>query len=149
MEKLISIKKRSQVGMQLPRIHSHLYFFPWWRESANLPPIKGEDTGESGEAATVPRVTDAVQIPEETEMKPETDTVKDYDSLEAITNEYELKSSQQLKVKIHYLGLKTEIYLKEKKEKMQKVDEDEIQKMQVLVSSFFLKSVSFTPHSSQ
>ncbi|EPY84255.1 transcription initiation factor TFIID subunit 11 isoform 1 [Camelus ferus] len=104
------------------------------------PTEKGGETGESDETAAapgVPGVTDMDGIPEETDG--------DGDLKEAAAEEGELKSqdiSDLTAVEREDSSLltpaakKLKIDTKEKKEKKQKVDEDEIQKMQILVSSF-------------
>ncbi|XP_054578045.1 transcription initiation factor TFIID subunit 11 isoform X3 [Eptesicus fuscus] len=106
------------------------------------PAEKGGETGASDEAAAAPAgpgATDADGHPEET------DADGDGDLKEAAAEEGELKSqdiSDLTAVETEDLSLltpaakKLKIDTKEKKEKKQKVDEDEIQKMQILVSSF-------------
>ncbi|KAM5287073.1 transcription initiation factor TFIID subunit 11 isoform 2-T2 [Hipposideros larvatus] len=106
------------------------------------PTEKGGETGESNETAAAPGgpgATDTDGIPEET------DGDGDGDLKEAAAEEGELKSqdiSDLTAVEREDSSLltpaakKLKIDTKEKKEKKQKVDEDEIQKMQILVSSF-------------
>ncbi|KAF7472789.1 transcription initiation factor TFIID subunit 11 isoform X2 [Marmota monax] len=106
------------------------------------PADKGGETGESDETTVppgVPGTTDNDGIPEET------DGDGDADLKEAAAEEGELKSqdiSDLTAVEREDSSLltptakKLKIDTKEKKEKKQKVDEDEIQKMQILVSSF-------------
>ncbi|KAK1338505.1 hypothetical protein QTO34_001622 [Cnephaeus nilssonii] len=106
------------------------------------PAEKGGETGASDEAAAAPAgpgATDADGHPEET------DADGDGDLKEAAAEEGELKSqdiSDLTAVETEDSSLltpaakKLKIDTKEKKEKKQKVDEDEIQKMQILVSSF-------------
>ncbi|XP_014302471.2 transcription initiation factor TFIID subunit 11 isoform X2 [Myotis lucifugus] len=103
------------------------------------PAEKGGETEVSDEAAAGPGATDADGHPEEA------DADGDGDLKEAATEEGELKSqdiSDLTAVEREDSSLltpaakKLKIDTKEKKEKKQKVDEDEIQKMQILVSSF-------------
>ncbi|NP_001127402.1 transcription initiation factor TFIID subunit 11 isoform X2 [Pongo pygmaeus] len=106
------------------------------------PSDKGGETGESDETAAAPGdpgATDTDGIPEDT------DGDADADLKEAAAEEGELKSqdiSDLTTVEREDSSLltpaakKLKIDTKEKKEKKQKVDEDEIQKMQILVSSF-------------
>ncbi|XP_055988263.1 transcription initiation factor TFIID subunit 11 [Sorex fumeus] len=110
------------------------------------PAEKGEDTGESGEAAAAaaaapaaPRAADTDGVPEET------DADGDGDAKEAGAEEGEPKSQdisdltaaeREDSSLLTPAAKKLKIDTKEKKEKKQKVDEDEIQKMQILVSSF-------------
>ncbi|KAM7136364.1 transcription initiation factor TFIID subunit 11 isoform 2-T2 [Molossus nigricans] len=106
------------------------------------PTEKGGDTGASDETAPPPGgsgAPDTDGIPEETDGDAEGD-VK-----EAAAEDGELKSqdiSDLTAVEREDSSLltpaakKLKIDTKEKKEKKQKVDEDEIQKMQILVSSF-------------
>ncbi|XP_006907415.1 transcription initiation factor TFIID subunit 11 isoform X5 [Pteropus alecto] len=106
------------------------------------PTDKSGETGESDETAAAPggpEATDTDGIPEET------DGDGDGDLKEAAAEEGELKSqdiSDLTAVEREDSSLltpaakKLKIDTKEKKEKKQKVDEDEIQKMQILVSSF-------------
>ncbi|XP_005881813.2 PREDICTED: transcription initiation factor TFIID subunit 11 isoform X2 [Myotis brandtii] len=106
------------------------------------PAEKGGETEGSDEAAAAPAgpgTTDADGHPEEA------DADGDGDLKEAATEEGELKSqdiSDLTAVEREDSSLltpaakKLKIDTKEKKEKKQKVDEDEIQKMQILVSSF-------------
>ncbi|XP_055266723.1 transcription initiation factor TFIID subunit 11-like [Moschus berezovskii] len=105
------------------------------------PMEKGGETGESDETAAAPggpRVTDTDGIPEET------DGDGDGELKEAVAEEGELKSQdisdltavEREDSLLTPAAKKLKIDTKEKKEKKQKVDEDEIQKMQILVSSF-------------
>ncbi|KAM5324571.1 transcription initiation factor TFIID subunit 11 isoform 1-T1 [Glossophaga mutica] len=106
------------------------------------PPEKGGETGASDETVAAPGssgATDMDGIPEET------DGDGDGDLKEAVAEEGELKSqdfSDLTAIEREDSSLltpaakKLKIDTKEKKEKKQKVDEDEIQKMQILVSSF-------------
>ncbi|XP_005656280.1 transcription initiation factor TFIID subunit 11 isoform X1 [Sus scrofa] len=106
------------------------------------PAEKSGETGEADEMAAAPGapgVTDTDGIPEET------DGDGDGDLKETAAEEGELKSqdiSDLTAVEREDSSLlapaakKLKIDTKEKKEKKQKVDEDEIQKMQILVSSF-------------
>ncbi|XP_004617700.1 transcription initiation factor TFIID subunit 11 [Sorex araneus] len=107
------------------------------------PAEKGEDAGESGEAAAAapaaPRAADTDGVPEEA------DADGDGDPKEAVAEEGELKSQDISDLTaaeredpslLTPAAKKLKIDTKEKKEKKQKVDEDEIQKMQILVSSF-------------
>lgn len=103
---------------------------------------KGRETEASDEAAAAPagpEANDADGQPEET------DAEGDGDLKETAAEEGELKSqdiSDLTAVEREDSSLltpaakKLKIDTKEKKEKKQKVDEDEIQKMQILVSSF-------------
>ncbi|XP_037375456.1 transcription initiation factor TFIID subunit 11 isoform X2 [Talpa occidentalis] len=103
---------------------------------------KGGETGESEEATAAsggPGPTDNDAAPEETEGD------GDGELKEAAAEEGEVKSqdiSDLTAVEREDSSLltpaakKLKIDTKEKKEKKQKVDEDEIQKMQILVSSF-------------
>ncbi|KAL4699390.1 hypothetical protein H8957_000741 [Semnopithecus entellus] len=120
-------------------------------DARESPSDKGGETGESDETAAAsgdPGATDTDGIPEET------DGDADADLKEAAAEEGELKSqdaSDLTTVEREDSSLltpaakKLKIDTKEKKEKKQKVDEDEIQKMQcssslcqhvILVSSF-------------
>ncbi|MXQ85512.1 hypothetical protein E5288_WYG011316 [Bos mutus] len=105
------------------------------------PKEKGGETGESDETTAAPggpRVTDTDGIPEET------DGDGDGELKEAAAEEGELKSQDIADLTaveredslLTPAAKKLKIDTKEKKEKKQKVDEDEIQKMQILVSSF-------------
>ncbi|KAM9739566.1 transcription initiation factor TFIID subunit 11 [Dama dama] len=105
------------------------------------PTEKGGETGESDEPTGAPggsRVTDTDGIPEET------DGDGDGELKEAAAEEGELKSQDIADLTaveredslLTPAAKKLKIDTKEKKEKKQKVDEDEIQKMQILVSSF-------------
>ncbi|XP_004043912.1 transcription initiation factor TFIID subunit 11 isoform X2 [Gorilla gorilla gorilla] len=106
------------------------------------PSDKGGETGESDETAAAPGdpgATDTDGIPEET------DGDADADLKEAAAEEGELKSQDVSDLTtveredsslLNPAAKKLKIDTKEKKEKKQKVDEDEIQKMQILVSSF-------------
>ncbi|KAK2091551.1 transcription initiation factor TFIID subunit 11 [Saguinus oedipus] len=90
-------------------------------DARESPTDKGGETGESDETVAAPGdpgATDTDGIPKET------DGDADVDLKEAAVEEGKLKSK------------KLKIDTKEKNEKQQKVDEDEIQKMQILVSSF-------------
>nr|XP_042090919.1 transcription initiation factor TFIID subunit 11 [Ovis aries] len=100
---------------------------------------KGGETGESEETTVAPggpRVTDTEGIPEET------DGDGDGELKEASAEEGELKSQDIADLTaveredslLTPAAKKLKIDTKEKKEKKQKVDEDEIQKMQILVS---------------
>ncbi|XP_048203881.1 transcription initiation factor TFIID subunit 11 [Perognathus longimembris pacificus] len=105
-----------------------------------FPADKGGETGESDETASAPRgpgTTDADGVPEETDG--------DADLKEAAAEEGELKSQDASDLTaaeredaslLTPAAKKLKIETKEKKERKQKVDEDEIQKMQILVSSF-------------
>ncbi|XP_061255045.1 transcription initiation factor TFIID subunit 11 [Bos javanicus] len=105
------------------------------------PKEKGGETGKSDETMAAPggpRVTDTDGIPEET------DGDGDGELKEAAAEEGELKSQDIADLTaveredslLTPAAKKLKIDTKEKKEKKQKVDEDEIQKMQILVSSF-------------
>ncbi|XP_053459230.1 transcription initiation factor TFIID subunit 11 isoform X2 [Nycticebus coucang] len=106
------------------------------------PTDKGGETKESDETVAAPRelgATDADRIPEETEGD------GDADLKEAAVEEGELKTQDVSDLTaieredsslLTPVAKKLKIDTKEKKEKKQKVDEDEIQKMQILVSSF-------------
>ncbi|XP_004846788.1 transcription initiation factor TFIID subunit 11 isoform X1 [Heterocephalus glaber] len=105
------------------------------------PTDKGGETGESDEttsAPVVPGTSDTDAVPEE----PDGDG--DADLKEAVAEEGELKSQDVSDLTagekedslLAPAAKKLKIDTKEKKEKKQKVDEDEIQKMQILVSSF-------------
>ncbi|KFO23145.1 transcription initiation factor TFIID subunit 11 [Fukomys damarensis] len=106
------------------------------------PTDKGGEAGESDETASAPVVletSDPDAIPEE----PDGDG--DMDLKEAVAEEGELKSQDVSDLTageredsslLTPAAKKLKIDTKEKKEKKQKVDEDEIQKMQILVSSF-------------
>ncbi|XP_004673464.1 PREDICTED: transcription initiation factor TFIID subunit 11 isoform X2 [Condylura cristata] len=104
---------------------------------------KGGETGESDEATAAP----GGPVPTDTDAVPEGETEGDGegDLKEAAAEEGEVKSqdiSDLTAVEREDPSLltpaakKLKIETKEKKEKKQKVDEDEIQKMQILVSSF-------------
>ena len=108
---------------------------------------KGGETGESEETTAAPggpRVTDTDGIPEET------DGDGDGELKEAAAEEGELKSQDIADLTaveredslLTPAAKKLKIDTKEKKEKKQKVDEDEIQKMQILVSSFSEKQLN-------
>ncbi|XP_060045653.1 transcription initiation factor TFIID subunit 11 isoform X1 [Erinaceus europaeus] len=103
------------------------------------PAEKVTETVESDETAAAPvapRAADTDGIPEETD--------RDGDVKEAAAEENELKSqdisdpaaTEREDSSLTPAAKKLKIDTKEKKEKKQKVDEDEIQKMQILVSSF-------------
>lgn len=106
------------------------------------PTDKSGETGESEETTAVPggpAAADAEGIPEETdgdadadlkEVAPEEGEIKSQDVSDITAAEREDPSLLTPAAK------KLKIETKEKKEKKQKVDEDEIQKMQILVSSF-------------
>ncbi|KAB0357831.1 hypothetical protein FD754_001987 [Muntiacus muntjak] len=105
------------------------------------PTEKGGETRESDEPTAAPggsRVTEMDGIPEET------DGDGDGELKEAAAEEGELKSQDIADLTaveredslLTPAAKKLKIDTKEKKEKKQKVDEDEIQKMQILVSSF-------------
>uniref|UniRef100_A0A9L0I9G7 TATA-box binding protein associated factor 11 n=1 Tax=Equus asinus TaxID=9793 RepID=A0A9L0I9G7_EQUAS len=106
------------------------------------PAEKGGETGESDETAAAPEgpgAADTDGIPEET------DGDGDGDLKEAAAEEGELKSQDISDLRaveredsslLTPAAKKLKIDTKDKKEKKQKVDEDEIQKMQILVSSF-------------
>ncbi|XP_004462060.1 transcription initiation factor TFIID subunit 11 [Dasypus novemcinctus] len=106
------------------------------------PTHKSEETGESDETPAVPLSSGST----ETEViREETDGNGDGDLKEVGTEDSELNSqdtSDLTPVEREDSSLltpaakKLKIDTKEKKEKKQKVDEDEIQKMQILVSSF-------------
>lgn len=103
---------------------------------------KGGETGTSEETAAAPggaAATDTEGIPEEAEGE------GDADLKEASLEESQLKSQdisdltgveREDSALLTPAAKKMKIDTKEKKEKKQKVDEDEIQKMQILVSSF-------------
>ncbi|XP_036736216.2 transcription initiation factor TFIID subunit 11 isoform X2 [Manis pentadactyla] len=102
---------------------------------------KGGEAGASEETSAVPggaAATDTEGIPEEAEGG-------DADLKEASLEESQLKSQdisdltgveREDSALLTPAAKKMKIDTKEKKEKKQKVDEDEIQKMQILVSSF-------------
>ena len=103
--------------------------------AGELPTEKGGETGESEETTAAPggpRVTDTDGIPEET------DGDGDGEFKEAAAEEGELKSQDIADLTavgredslLTPAAKKLKIDTKEKKEKKQKVDEDEIQKMQ-------------------
>nr|XP_020019720.1 transcription initiation factor TFIID subunit 11 isoform X2 [Castor canadensis] len=106
------------------------------------PTDKGAEAGASDEttaAPGAPEPTDTDGMPEET------DGDGDADLKEAAAEEGELKSQdisdltaveREDSSSLTPAAKKLKIDSKEKKEKKQKVDEDEIQKMQILVSSF-------------
>ncbi|XP_004717284.1 transcription initiation factor TFIID subunit 11 [Echinops telfairi] len=106
------------------------------------PANKGGETGESNEASSAPLgpgTTHTAGIPEESDR----DGVADLK--ETVAEEGELKnrdvsdvtaSEREDTALLTPAAKKLKIDPKEKKEKKQKVDEDEIQKMQILVSSF-------------
>lgn len=105
------------------------------------PAEKSGETGAPDEAAAAPAgpgATNADGHPEET------DADGDGDLKEAAAEEGELKSQdisdltavEREDSLLTPAAKKLKIETKEKKEKKQKVDEDEIQKMQILVSSF-------------
>ncbi|KAM6183189.1 transcription initiation factor TFIID subunit 11 isoform 2-T2 [Erethizon dorsatum] len=106
------------------------------------PTDKGGETGASDEttsAPVVPGTADTDAIPEETDGDGDTDLK------EAVAEEGEPKSQDVSDLTpgeredsslLAPAAKKLKIETKEKKEKKQKVDEDEIQKMQILVSSF-------------
>ncbi|XP_012885109.1 PREDICTED: transcription initiation factor TFIID subunit 11 isoform X2 [Dipodomys ordii] len=106
------------------------------------PADKSGETGESDEPTAAPRdpgTTDTDGVPEET------DGDGDADPKEAAAEEGELKSQDASDLTateredtslLTPAAKKLKIDTKEKKERKQKVDEDEIQKMQILVSSF-------------
>ncbi|XP_034380768.1 transcription initiation factor TFIID subunit 11 isoform X2 [Arvicanthis niloticus] len=106
------------------------------------PTDKGGDPGESEET----RATPGAPVAADTEGIPEeTDRDGDADLKEAAAEEGELKSqdvSDLTAVEREDSSLltpaakKLKLDTKDKKERKQKVDEDEIQKMQILVSSF-------------
>lgn len=110
--------------------------------SGESPTDKGGEPAESEEMRTtpgVPATADTEGIPEET------DGIGDADLKEAAAEESEIKSqdvSDLTAVEREDPSLltpaakKLKLDTKEKREKKQKVDEDEIQKMQILVSSF-------------
>lgn len=106
------------------------------------PTDKAGEPGESEETRAIPGApvtADTEGIPEET------DRVGDADLKEAAAEEGELKSQDVSDVTateredptlLTPAAKKLKLDTKDKKEKKQKVDEDEIQKMQILVSSF-------------
>uniref|UniRef100_A0A8C5V1R4 TATA-box binding protein associated factor 11 n=1 Tax=Microcebus murinus TaxID=30608 RepID=A0A8C5V1R4_MICMU len=106
------------------------------------PTDKGGETGEPDETVTAPEdpgATDTDGIPQETdgdgegalkEVAVEEGELKSQDVSDLTAVEREDSSLLTPAAK------KLKIDTKEKKEKKQKVDEDEIQKMQILVSSF-------------
>ncbi|XP_051009415.1 transcription initiation factor TFIID subunit 11 isoform X1 [Acomys russatus] len=106
------------------------------------PTDKGGEPGESEEMRTTPgapAAADTEGIPEET------DRDGDADLKEAAAEDSELKSrdvsdltaaEREDSSLLTPAAKKLKLDTKEKKEKKQKVDEDEIQKMQILVSSF-------------
>lgn len=108
----------------------------------NLGESPTDKAGESEET----RATPGAPVSADTEGIPEeTDRVGDADSKEAAAEESELKSQDVSDVTaaeredpslLTPAAKKLKLDTKDKKEKKQKVDEDEIQKMQILVSSF-------------
>ncbi|KAM4854256.1 transcription initiation factor TFIID subunit 11-like isoform 2-T2 [Thomomys bottae] len=104
------------------------------------PADKSGETGEPEEMTAAPRepgTTDSNGVPEETD--------RDADLKEAAAEEGKLKSQSASDLTaaeredaslLTPAAKKLKIDTKEKKERKQKVDEDEIQKMQILVSSF-------------
>ncbi|EDL22555.1 transcription initiation factor TFIID subunit 11 isoform X1 [Mus musculus] len=106
------------------------------------PTDKGGEPGESEET----RATPGALVAADTEGIPEeTDRDGDADLKEAAAEESELKSQDVSDVTaaerensslLTPAAKKLKLDIKDKKEKKQKVDEDEIQKMQILVSSF-------------
>ncbi|XP_021041633.1 transcription initiation factor TFIID subunit 11 [Mus caroli] len=106
------------------------------------PTDKGGEPGESEET----RATPGAPVAADTEGIPEeTDKDGDADLKEAAAVESELKSQDVSDVTaaerensslLTPAAKKLKLDIKDKKEKKQKVDEDEIQKMQILVSSF-------------
>ncbi|KAM6186695.1 transcription initiation factor TFIID subunit 11 [Rhynchocyon petersi] len=106
------------------------------------PTDKGGETGESTETPAAPLgpgTTNTGSIPEETEGD------RDGDLKETAVEESELTNQEVSDLTalerddsslLTPAAKKLKIDTKEKKEKKQKVDEDEIQKMQILVSSF-------------
>lgn len=106
------------------------------------PTDKAGEPGESEETRAIPGApvsADTEGIPEEI------DRIGDADSKEAAAEESELKSQDVSDVTaaeredpslLTPAAKKLKLDTKDKKEKKQKVDEDEIQKMQILVSSF-------------
>ncbi|XP_028632896.1 transcription initiation factor TFIID subunit 11 [Grammomys surdaster] len=106
------------------------------------PTDKGGDPGESEET----RATPGAPVAADTERIPEeTDRDGDAGLKEAAAEEGELKSQEVSDLTaveredsslLTPAAKKLKLDTKDKKEKKQKVDEDEIQKMQILVSSF-------------
>lgn len=111
----------------------------------NLVESPTDKAGEPGESEET-RATPGAPVSADTEGIPEeTDQVGDADSKEAAAEESELKSQDVSDVTaaeredpslLTPAAKKLKLDTKDKKEKKQKVDEDEIQKMQILVSSF-------------
>lgn len=111
----------------------------------NLGESPTDKAGEPGESEEM-RATPGAPVSADTEGIPEeTDRVGDGDSKEAAAEESELKSQDVSDVTaaeredpslLTPAAKKLKLDTKDKKEKKQKVDEDEIQKMQILVSSF-------------
>lgn len=111
----------------------------------NLGESPTDKAGEPGESEET-RATPGAPVSADTEGIPEeTDQVGDADSKEAAAEESELKSQDVSDVTaaeredpslLTPAAKKLKLDTKDKKEKKQKVDEDEIQKMQILVSSF-------------
>lgn len=111
----------------------------------NLGESPTDKAGEPGESEET-RATPGAPVTADTEGIPEeTDRVGDADLKEAAAEESELKSQDVSDVTaaeredpslLTPAAKKLKLDTKDKKEKKQKVDEDEIQKMQILVSSF-------------
>lgn len=112
-------------------------------DACESPAEKGTETVESDETTAAPRASgtaDPEGVPEETEGDGDGDVkeaaaaeeseLKSQDISDALASDREDPSLLTPAAK------KLKIEAKEKKEKKQKVDEDEIQKMQILVSSF-------------
>lgn len=111
----------------------------------NLGESPTDKAGKPGESEET-RATPGAPVSADTEGIPEeTDRVGDADSKEAAAEESELKSQDVSDITaaeredpslLTPAAKKLKLDTKDKKEKKQKVDEDEIQKMQILVSSF-------------
>lgn len=111
----------------------------------NLGESPTDKAGEPGESEET-RATPGAPVTADTEGIPEeTDRVGDADLKEAAAEESELKGQDVSDVTaaeredpslLTPAAKKLKLDAKDKKEKKQKVDEDEIQKMQILVSSF-------------
>ncbi|XP_049621244.1 transcription initiation factor TFIID subunit 11 [Suncus etruscus] len=111
------------------------------------PAEKGEDAGEPGEAAAAAASTAAPEPPRVADkdgVPGDTDADGAGDAKDAAAEEGELKSQDVSDLTaveredslLAPAAKKLKLDPKDKKEKKQKVDEDEIQKMQILVSSF-------------
>uniref|UniRef100_A0ABM5G778 Transcription initiation factor TFIID subunit 11 n=1 Tax=Pogona vitticeps TaxID=103695 RepID=A0ABM5G778_9SAUR len=100
------------------------------REDAVLPPVVSSPSSTEESSVVAPVVVEEQE--KEPELKEEVQAIeiKNNEPSELILGEMEESTSQSCAAK------KIKIEIKEKKEKKHKVDEDEIQKMQILVSSF-------------